>query len=149
MIHQGKAAHPTAKQGALKKSDTPKISLPPSTVNVGWFRAMRTKEALELIAVNPLAYVLAAIIAHRGRYNESFNRHNLELGEAFLGDHDSYGMSEREYRTAKKQLSKWNFATFRVTNRGTIGKLIDTRLFSIFRLPSDDQDAKQETDRRR
>lgn len=115
----------------------------------GWFRAMRNPEALELIQVNPCAFVLAYVIAYRGQYRDGFNRHNLALGEALLGDHLSYGMSEQQYRTAKNQLKKWHFATFKPTNKGTVGKLIDSRLFSIFRLESNEQDNTRVTDKQR
>lgn len=122
---------------------------PNSGGNPGWFKAMRELEPLELIKANPLAFVLAYVIAHRSRYHVGFNRHNLALGEALLGDFKSYGMSERQYRTAKEQLAKWGFATFRTTNKGTIGKLTDTRLFSVFRLPADGRKDEQVTDSRR
>jgi len=115
----------------------------------GWFKAMRGAEPLELIRANPLAYVLASVIAHRGRYHEGFNRHNLKLGEALLGDYENYGMSEQQYRTAKAQLAEWHFATFRATNKGTIGKLSDTRLFSIFRLEGNDPANRRATNRQR
>lgn len=115
------------------------------TPSPGWFRAMRTPEALELIQADPLAYVLAAIIAHRGRYNVGFNAHNLGLGEALLGDYRSYGMTRQQYRTAIKHLTEWHFATFKSTNKGTVGKLIDTRLFSIFRVASNQQENQQPT----
>ena len=115
----------------------------------GWFRAMRNPDALELIRANPCAFLLAYIIACRAQYRIGFNQHNLQLGESLLGDFKSYGMSERQYRTAKALLAKFRFATFKTTNRGTIGKLIDTRLFSIFRLPNDGQKDTQATDRRR
>jgi len=105
----------------------------------GWFRAMRNPEAIELIRANPHAFILAYLIAHRGQYSATFNRHNLELGEALLGDYQNYGMTEQNYRTAKAQLQKSKFATLKATNRGTVGKLTDTRLFSIFRLEGNDQ----------
>lgn len=98
----------------------------------GWFYCTRGEESLELIKLNPLAYVLASVIAHRGRWRDEFNRYGLNQGEAFLGDYASYGMSEQQYRTAKAQLEKHGFATFRSTNKGTIAKLTDTRLFSFF-----------------
>jgi hypothetical protein len=115
----------------------------------GWFRAMRSNDALELIRTNPFAYVLAAVIAHRGRYHESFNQHNLELGEAFLGDFEAYGMTEQNYRTAKAQLSKWGFATFKPTSKGTVARLADTRLFSIFRLEANYQNNERVSDGQR
>jgi hypothetical protein len=110
---------------------------------------MRGEAFWEVINENPLAYVLAAVIARRARYTIGFHSHNLALGEAFLGDFENYGMSEREYRTAKQQLAKWGFATFRATNKGTIAKLTDTRLFAIFPPKRDGQNDRQPTDKRR
>jgi hypothetical protein len=114
--------------------------------NAGWFKVTRGEVWAEVVKANPLAYVLAALIAHRARWNDGFNRHGLALGEAFLGDFENYGMSERQYRTAKGQLQEWGFATFRATNKGTIGKLTDTRLFAIYAIAIDGQGASQKTD---
>ena len=98
----------------------------------GYFEATRSEDALELLKANPLALALAYLITYRARWrNAGFNPHGLQFGEAFLGDFENYGMSERNYRTAKAQLDEWGFATFRVTNRGTVAKLSDTRLFKI------------------
>lgn len=97
----------------------------------GYFEATRSEDALELIRLNPLAFTLAYIIAARANWRGGFNHQNLEFGEAFLGDHEKYGMSEREYRTAKGQLASRHFAAFKSTNKGTIAKLTDTRLFKI------------------
>ncbi len=116
---------------------------------VGWFRAMRSPEAMELLIASPHAFILAYVIAYRGQYSQVFNRHNLDSGEALLGDHEKYGMSEQNYRTAKAQLTKWKFATFKATSRGTVGKLIDTRLFSIFRVEGNDQSNEQLTSSQR
>lgn len=115
----------------------------------GWFKATRSEEALELIRANPLALVLAYVIATRARWRDGFNRYGLELGEAMLGDFESYGMTEQQYRTAKEQLAKWKFAAFRATNKGSIGKLTDTRLFSILATGSNEQNDKQVTDSQR
>ena len=97
----------------------------------GYFEATRSEDALELIRLNPLAFTLAYIIAARANWRGGFNRHNLDFGESFLGDHEKHGMSERQYRTAKVQLARESFATFKPTNKGTIAKLTDTRLFKI------------------
>ena len=97
----------------------------------GYFEATRSEDALELLRANPLALALAYYIAARANWRGGFNRRGLKFGEAFLGDFENYGMSERNYRTAKMQLAKWNFATFKATNRGTIAKLTDARLFKI------------------
>jgi hypothetical protein len=114
-----------------------------SDTNPGWFKAMRGEEPLELIQANPLACVLALVIAHRARWRDGFNQHGLSVGEAFLGDFEAYGMSERQYRTAKDCLAKWGFATFKATNKGTIGKLTDARLFSVILDQSDEQNADE------
>lgn len=105
----------------------------------GWFKAMRNRDADELIRFNPNAYMLARFIAARARYQDGFNADGLVLGEAMLGDYKSYGMSERQYRTAKQDLQKHGFATFRTTNKGTIGKLIDTRLFDPLNFQTTDK----------
>lgn len=114
----------------------------------GWFKATRSPDALELIDANPLAFVLAYIIAFRARWSSGFNRHNLQPGEALVGDFHRYGMSAREYRTAKQQLAKWNFATFKTTNKGTIAKLTDTRLFDVLNEAGDKQPDNQPTGKR-
>ena len=114
----------------------------------GWFKAMRGPDALELIRTNRNAFVLAFIIANRARWREGFNQHGLGQGEAMLGDYKACGMSAREYRTAKQHLAKYGFATFQATNAGTIGKLIDTRLFSTSIEPDDKQADTQETGKR-
>ena len=128
-------------------TDNPAECSEGTPLNHGWFKASRGPEPLELIASNPLCYVLAAVIAHRARWSDKFNRHGLEMGEALLGDFAQYGMSERQYRTCKENLQKWGFATFRTTNRGTIGKLCDSRLFAVSKFVTDGQNDSR-SDRR-
>ena len=113
----------------------------------GYFEATRSEDALALIRHYPLAYALAAVIAHRARWRtDGFNPHKLQFGEAFLGDFENCGMTERQYRTAKKILADWHFASFKATNKGTVAKLIDTRLFRINPPKGDGQNAGQATD---
>lgn len=105
---------------------------------VGWFKVMRTDEAQELISANPLAYSLAALIAHRSKWREGFNANGLQIGEALIGDLNKMGMSRMQYRTAKQHLEKWGFATFRTTNKGTVARLTCDCLFSV--IPTESQD---------
>jgi hypothetical protein len=107
----------------------------------GWFKAMRSDDALELLRANPLALALAYVIATRAKWRVGFSQHNLKFGEAFIGDYENYGMSERSYRTAKLHLAKWRFATFKATNKGTVAKLMDTRLFEVMTTIGDGQNA--------
>jgi len=120
---------------------SPTSQRPEAARSSGYFEATRSNDALELIQLNPLAFTLAYIIAARANWHHGFNRHNLGFGEAFLGDYKECGMSERNYRTAKEQLAKWNFATFKPTNKGTIARLTDTRLFKINPPKDDGQNA--------
>jgi len=138
--------HPATVNGSPRPAGRTVALELPDNANIppirGWFKTTRSDDALELIGANPLAFVLAAVIAYRGRWHDGFNRFGLGLGEALLGDYRAYGMSEQQYRTAKAQLENWKFATFRATNKGTVGKLTDTRLFSI--IPSDSNDQANE-----
>jgi len=114
-----------------------------------WFKAIRTPDALELVCRVPNAFRLAYIIAYRARWKDGFNIHNLQPGEALLGDFKECGMTQQEYRTAKSQLDKWGFATFTATNKGTIARLIDTRLFYISDLANNELANTQSTNNQR
>jgi len=118
---------------------------PAASTPGGWFKAGRSQDAWELQIAAPNAFRLAWVIAFRAQWRQGFNRHNLAMGEALLGDFRNYGMSHREYRTAKQQLRKWHFATFKTTNAGTIARLIDSRLFSSFPLEGDNPNDRRPT----
>jgi len=100
-------------------------------IHTGWVKMSRTEDLFELIAAHPNAFRLASIMAIRSRWKDGHNRHELRKGECFLGDYENCGMSSREYRTAKDYLARRGFATFKTTNKGTIGRLLDNRLFTV------------------
>jgi hypothetical protein len=58
-------------------------------------------------------------------------------------------MSEQQYRTAKKKLEKWGYATFKRTNKGTTAKLTDTRLFDVLNLSANGQANRRITTKQR
>jgi hypothetical protein len=95
-----------------------------------YFMAKRNHKSDELDTDMPASHLLK-IIAKRAKRTDTFNIHNLKKGEAFLGDYSDYGMSRRQYRTAKEKLEKWGFATFKTTNKGTIATLTDTSIYDI------------------
>jgi len=103
----------------------------------GWFRAVRGNEGLELVAMNPCAFSLLYVIAHRANWRGTFNRAGAGPMQALIGDYKTCGMTQRQYRTAKAQLAKHRFATFKPTSRGTVATLSDTRVFDISGKPSD------------
>jgi len=97
----------------------------------GFLKIVRGDKARELMAY-PNAWTLLSVIAYRARRtNTTLNPHGLQLGEALVGDFSRYGMTCRNYRTAKQQLEKWNLATFQATNKGTVAKLADTSVYDI------------------
>lgn len=115
----------------------------------GFIKLMRTPDVFDLMEAYPLAFTLATMIALRARYRPTVSVNGLKPGEAFLGDYEKCGLTERQYRTAKQKLKKGGYATFRTTNKGTIAKLADSRLFDVWILKSDAQKAEQPTDDRR
>jgi hypothetical protein len=99
--------------------------------SAGFFKCSRNPEGIDLAIAYPNAFILLYIIAYRAQRTAAFNRYGLKPGEALIGDYVNCGMSQQNYRTAKQQLQKFNFATFKPTSRGTIAKLINTRVFDI------------------
>lgn len=106
----------------------------------------RTPDILELIEEAPLAFTLAAIIALRARFRPGVSLKGLNPGESFIGDFKTCGMSEQQYRTSKGQLERWRFATFKPTTKGTVARLIDTRLFDVLNVAANGQSNGQPTD---
>jgi hypothetical protein len=98
--------------------------------NGGFLKLMRGPETEELMG-HPNEFLLLTIISYRARRSDSFNGEGLQPGEAVIGDFRNYGLTERQYRTAKQRLEKWRFSTFRATNKGTIAKLTDSRVWDI------------------
>jgi hypothetical protein len=131
---------------AAKASEPEIIRVEPEPAPAWWLKMMRTDDMLELIKASPIAFTLAAVIALRARFKPGRNPiTGLDQGEAFLGDHNVYGMSLQQYRTAKKNLAKWKFATFRLTSKGTVAKLTDTRLFDVLNVTANKRANKRAT----
>jgi hypothetical protein len=118
-------------------------------MNGGWFCAARGEAPMELLKRNQNAFILAWVIAFRARWTSGYNQYDLATGEACIGDYRDYGMTEQEYRTAKRILQEAGFATFRPTSRGTIAKLLDTRLFFNLSEGANDPNNEQVTDSQR
>jgi hypothetical protein len=97
-------------------------------MSAGWFKCHRGEQADWLLARSKNAFVLLWVIASRVS-REGNARVKLLPGQAFIGDHNSYGMTEQEYRSAKKVLESNGIATFKRTKWGTTATLIDTGIF--------------------
>jgi len=96
----------------------------------GFIKQQRSEDVAALFG-DPYAFTLLTVIAQRAKRTGTLDVHGLELGEAMLGDHRNYGMSRQQYRATIKRLKKYQLATFRTTNKGTIAKLTDTRIYDI------------------
>lgn len=88
-------------------------------------------EFWELIRRRPSAFVLLAVIAQRARRSDKSSFNDLEIGEALIGDYETYGVTEKIYRNDKNLLEKHKFAAFRGASKGTTAKLLDTSIFDI------------------
>jgi len=123
-----------------------KLDVPDAMPRAGWVKLMRSQESMELLSHFQNAFRLACLIAIRARWRDGFNAHGLAQGECLLGDFRSYGMTEKEYRGAKQKLEKHGFAAFRRANRGTVARLMDTRLFDTSPPPEGGHKGEQRAD---
>ncbi len=75
-------------------------------------------------------FILLTIIALRARRTQS-KVADLQIGQALIGDYENYGLTEKKYRTAKKNLEKWGLVAFKGTSKGTIATLIESSIYDI------------------
>jgi len=121
----------------------------PSANQTPFFKCYRSEITLELLAARPNAFLLLFQVAYRAQRTNKFNRYNLAVGEALIGDYKKVGLTEEKYRNAKKYLEKHGFATFKPTRKGTIAKLTNTDVFDPNFETYNDQTNEQATNRQR
>jgi hypothetical protein len=102
------------------------------------------------LAPAPKTNTVGVLIIARALYQKGsdsgINFFKILLGEALVGDITGR-MSEQQYRTAKKQLSRFNIATFKPTNKGTIARLCDNSIYDINLNGDNEHDNRQPTSR--
>lgn len=98
---------------------------------------------------HPNEFHLLTIIAIYARRTDQRTGLMLKKGEALIGDWASYGFSEQNYRTAKKNLEAWGFSTFKPTPRGTIATISDSTIYDINQADDNDLTNRQVTDSQR
>lgn len=112
----------------------------------GFIQLNRCEKTFFLLKNFPNAFLLLTLIALRARrtphpYNE------MEIGEAYIGDWNSCGLTRKEYRTALAYLERQEILLISQTNkkckkratseatsrttRGTIVKLLDSELWNV------------------
>ena len=101
-----------------------------------FIKAIRGDDA-SFLDLAPNANHLLNVIARRSRRTKC-RLNGLDIGESFIS-HRSVGLTEQQYRTAKKQLKKWALVEFRiarkltggVTGSVTVARLLDSRVYDI------------------
>jgi hypothetical protein len=110
--------------------------------NNSFIMLKRSQTTLELMK-DPNCWVLLSQIAYRAMRTNNYNIYNLKKCQALVGDIESIGLTQAEYRTALKKLVKWKFITTERTNKGTIATLINTDIFDINAEKDDNQSENQ------
>lgn len=93
-------------------------------------------EFYALIEKRPTAFCLLAILADRARKVNLDMVNDYQVGEAFTGASDAakYGVGRQVYRSDLLFLQKiGQISTIKVTNKGTIVKLVNSSVFDISR----------------
>jgi len=94
--------------------------------------ALRSDEA-KFLDTHPVENHVLNVIARRAR-RTACRLTLLDVGECFIG-HKGLGITEQQYRTAKKNLKKWGFVEFKkgkkVTDAGTVAKLLNSTVYDI------------------
>ncbi|GEM_PF-4994501 len=96
----------------------------------GWIQLKRSEDTFELLKF-PRAFIVLTIIALRARRNSKSNINGLEKGEALIGDHNNYGLTRSQHRYAVNTLKNLQLITTRTTNKGTVAKLCQDRIYDI------------------
>ena len=96
----------------------------------GFIKLNRGPDTDDLL-LDPQAFALLCQVAMRARRTGGYNVHALEVGEALIGDHRQLGMTRRQYRTRLDRLAKAGFLTIKTTNKGTIARLVNSKVFDI------------------
>lgn len=99
-------------------------------MNAGFIKLMRTDVTKELLK-DPKSWALLSLIAYRAKWSKGLSVHNLEQGQALIGDADACGLSAKEYRTAKKKLSQWGLVACKATNKGTVATLLNADVYDV------------------
>ena len=113
----------------MELQDTTKNLLNNKTTN--FVKLNRNADAFwKLVQKRHSAFILLSIIAQRARrYSDEDT--GLEVGEAWLGDFESYNTTRSKYRTDLKYLVDFGLITTRKHDIGTAAKLIDSTIFDI------------------
>jgi hypothetical protein len=97
----------------------------------GYIKFRISKNSQEILK-RPKAFTLLAQIALKAKRTNDLSVEGLKFGEALITEPSQCGLTQNEYRTAKKQLNQFGLVSFVATNRGTVATLLNTSIFNIF-----------------
>lgn len=95
----------------------------------GFIKLNRSQEAVNLFKKPMESHLLFVIAMRVSRQDNPVE--GIKKGEARIGDFKNYGMTEQNYRTAKKNLCKWGYITCKGTRKGTIAKLCNSDTYDL------------------
>ncbi len=93
------------------------------------FLKLQRGPATENLMQDPTAFMLLLQIAWRAWRSSEPNMAGLTTGQAFVGDHESIGLTRQQYRSARVRLEKWGFASFEPN--GAIATLSNSAVFAL------------------
>ena len=97
----------------------------------GYIKLHRSADAEQLMRY-PGAFILLAKIALQANWRPERNEAGLGQGQCYVGDWASLGLTEGEYRGAKKRLTELGFARFQGRGpKGTVATLLSQTIFDL------------------
>lgn len=96
-----------------------------------FIKLIKSELVLEMLRDRPTALNLIMLIALRAKRRNTLDTSSTKIGEALIGDFQSYGVSEQVYRSDKNYLKINGLVTFKPTPKGTIAKLVDSTIIDI------------------
>ena len=111
-----------------------------------FFFAYRGREIDDLQKDEPIAFLLLSFIARNTKVYDLQYPKWCPVGSAWVKGFRCFGgTNDRTYRTAKKKLQEFGFATFEGMNKGTIAKLSNTDVYDIEYPDGDERRDKRPT----
>ncbi|MCP4747281.1 MAG: hypothetical protein GY874_14245 [Desulfobacteraceae bacterium] len=111
------------------------------------FISLVASDDLDELNKRPNELALLLLIARRSLRTASFSACNCNIkeGEVLISSYQACGLSEQEYRTAKKNLEQWNIIRTRRSNKGTVAKIVSNTIVSFHSSPTDQNTVYQRT----
>jgi hypothetical protein len=111
-------------------------------LEMAFIQLLKCEETERLLRDHTNEFLLLTLIAYRAKRTNS--PIGLGIGQAYIGDYRSCGLTRQKYRNALKNLEEWKFLTIKATNKGTIVTLLNSIVFDINREKSNQPATNQQ-----